>query len=506
MGRANLRRALAGLTLARLVTAITFIALFAMAARVSADTDTWWHIRTGQWIVEHRALPAIDPFSHTRAGAAWRVPGWVVQVPLYWLYDGLGYAGLNLFTAGWVTLAFVFVYRACTGQPLLRAFTLVLAAAASALYWSARPQIVSFALAAVFGYVLWLFRWRGVNWLWVLPPLMAVWANAHGGFAIGFILLALTLGGQGGMFVVRLWRQHRGGSADARPAPGDVDGRGLVWLAGVGGACALAVMVNPVGPRLLLYPFQTVSMGVLQDFIQEWQSPNFHLREAQPFLWLLLATLLAAAWSRRGLNLTDALLVSGAAYLGFLAGRNVALLAVVAPPVLTQHLAAGWEALWGAPVAEAPPRGARLALNWGILALVALAGLLKVAVDLTPAVNEAQLAKTVPMGAAEYVRVARPAGKLFNSYNFGAYLTWALYPDYPVYVDGRTDLYNDAFLREYLQTALGRPGYAATLETYGVNLVLVEVDSLLADRLRESADWRQAYEDETAVVFERAQP
>ena len=184
------------LTLPRLVTAITFLALFAMAMRVSADTDTWWHLRTGQWIVAHGAVPAVDPFSHTRAGAAWLIPGWLVQVPMYLLFAQLGYAGLNLFTAFFVLLAFVFIYLACEGHALGRAFTLVLAAAASAIYWSARPQIVSFALAAVFAYLLWLYRWRGVNRLWVLPLLMVVWANAHGGFAIGFILIGLTLAGQ----------------------------------------------------------------------------------------------------------------------------------------------------------------------------------------------------------------------------------------------------------------------------------------------------------------------
>ena len=502
------------LTLPRLVTAITFLALFAMAMRVSADTDTWWHLRTGQWIVEHRAVPATDPFSHTRAGAAWLIPGWIVQVPMYALFAWLGYAGLNLFTAFFILLAFVFVYLACEGHPLARAFTLVLAAAASALYWSARPQIVSFALAAIFAYILWLYRWRGVNRLWVLVPLMALWANAHGGFAIGFILIGLTLAGQA-LSLAGRWLQRRAAPAEGlEPAPGDQGARGLAWLAGIGLACALAVMVNPAGPVMLLYPFKTVSIGVLQDFIQEWQSPNFHLRQAQPFLWLLFATAAVVIAARRRANLTDLLLVGGVAYLGFFSARNVALLAIVAPPVLTHHLAEGWGDFtarypaWGRRlrVSSAPPRGLALAVNWILLVVVALAALAKAALALPSAANQAELAKTVPIGAADFVRRTHPAGKLFNSYNFGAYLTWALYPDYPVYVDGRTDLYNEAFLREYLDVSLGRPGYGATLEKYGVNLVLVEANSILSDRLSESAGWREAYRDALAVVYERVNP
>ncbi len=128
---------------------------------------------------------------------------------------------------------------------------------------------------------------------------------------------------------------------------------------------------------------------------------------------------------------------------------------------------------------------------------------LKVAVVLPAAVNERELARFTPLNAAAYIRQARPPGPLFNSYNFGAYLTWALYPDYPVYVDGRTDLYDDAFLREYLDVALGRPGYQAVLDRAGARLVLVEADSLLADRLREAPAWRELYRDAVAVVFGR---
>ena len=504
------------LTLPRLVTAIIFLAIFAMAMRVSADTDTWWHLRTGEWIVEHGAVPTTDPFSHTRAGAAWLIPGWLVQVPMYALYARLGYAGLNLFTAFFITLAFVFIYIACEGHPLGRAFTLVLAAAASALYWSARPQIVSFALAAVFAYVLWLYRWRGINRLWVLAPLMALWANAHGGFAIGFILIAITLAGQALSLAGRRLRQRAAPDETLQPAPGDLGWRGLAWLAGIGLACALAVMVNPAGPAMLLYPFRTVSIGALQDFIQEWQSPNFHLRQTQPFLWLLFATVAVVIAVRRRANLTDLLLVGGAAYLGFVSARNVALLAIVAPPLLTRHLAEGWDDFrarypawgrrWSGRVLRDDPPGPALAVNWTLLVVVALAALAKAALALPPAANREELAKVVPIDAADFVQRSHPAGKLFNSYNFGAYLTWALYPDYPVFVDGRTDLYNDVFLREYVDVALGRPGYNATLEKYGVNLVLVEANSILGDRLSESADWRKAYSDSLAAVYERVKP
>jgi hypothetical protein len=496
------------LTFARLVALLTLVALFTMAARPSTDSDTWWHLRAGQWIVEHRAVPTADPFSHTRAGAEWKYPGWLVEVPMHWLFSRLGFAGLNLFTAFFVTLAFLFVYLTCEGHPLVRAFTLVLAGAASAIYWSARPQIVSFALASAFVYLLHLYRWRGVNRLWALVPLMALWANAHGGFAIGFILIGLTLAGQVLSLAGRGWSGRRGAAAP-EIAPGDVSGRGVLGLVGVGLACAAAVTINPSGPAMLLYPFKTVSIGVLRDFIQEWQSPDFHELRAQVFLWLLFGTLAAVGLGRQRVNFTDLLLVVGVAYLGLLAWRNAPLLSLVAPSVLTRHLAGAWEAVRaqvstrGQSSAPMPVRRA-LALHWTLLTLVTLAALAKIALDAQPAANLAHVARSLPVGAADYVRRARPPGRLFNSYNFGGYLAWALYPDYPVFVDGRTDLYDDEFLREYLSVAFARPGYQATLDRYGVRLVIVEANSILGDTLARDARWAQVYQDETAVVFQKA--
>src|SRR5574342_207667 len=223
------RFALGRLTSARLVVCLALAGIFAMAARPSVDTDTWWHLRAGAWMVAHRQVLTHDEFSSTRYGQPWINHSWLSQIPLYLLWRALGYAGLNLATAALVTLAFLLVYWQCSGNAYLKAFTLVLAAAVSAVYWSARPQLISFVLAAVFLYVLHAFRWRGVNRLWLLPPLMALWVNLHGGFAIGFLLLAITLAGQ---VLSRLLRQH---------GPGVVEWRGLAWLAGISLACLAVV-------------------------------------------------------------------------------------------------------------------------------------------------------------------------------------------------------------------------------------------------------------------------
>ncbi len=309
-----------------------------MSARISMDTDTWWHLRAGQWIVENRAIPLTDSFSYTRLGQAWHYPGWLFQVPLFLIYRLSGPGGLNLLTAGMVTLAFSFIWRAMRGGVLLRAFVIILAATASGVYWAARPYLVTFVLAAVFLWILEEYRWhpseRSTRRLWLLPLFMVVWANSHGGFVVGFLLWGVYWVGE-----LAVWLSA--GNLPARlkafinkPNSLFQPPAALFWL----GCCLLlAVCLNPSGAEMLAYPLKTVSIGALQEYIQEWQSPDFHSLSVQPFAWLLLATFGVVGCSRRRLALTDFLLIAGFAYLGFMAGRNIALFALVSPLVLARH-------------------------------------------------------------------------------------------------------------------------------------------------------------------------
>ncbi|MCK4692920.1 MAG: hypothetical protein KAT23_04785, partial [Anaerolineales bacterium] len=111
----------------RLVVGLTFLAVFTMAMRVSVDTDTWWHLRAGEWIVEQRQILRTDPFSLTRQGEPWIYPGWLAQIGLYGIHNEFGFAGLNLITALMVVLAFVFIWLLLDGPLLMRAFVLLLA-------------------------------------------------------------------------------------------------------------------------------------------------------------------------------------------------------------------------------------------------------------------------------------------------------------------------------------------------------------------------------------------
>lgn len=502
---------LAWLTTQRLLVAILFVSIFAMATRVQVDTDTWWHLASGRWMIEHSQVLKHDPFSHTMPGRPRIQHGWLVQLVLYGLHAALGHTGLVLGVAVVVTLTFTFVFPLGGGSPYLRAFTTLLAAITSAVVWVARPQIISLLLTAVFACLLDRYKRRGRAPLWLLPLLTVLWVNCHGGFITAFILMGGYVVGEGLNWLLG-WRDDGLSASQIRTLA-------LVIL-----ICLAVVILNPQTYRLYAYPFQTVSIGVLQDFIQEWRSPDFHQLFVHPFIWMLLLTLAAMGFSGRRADFTDVGLVAGFAYMSLLAGRNIALFALLDGPILARYGAPALRRLWESsrrfhglqqklglglqnsfPSATAPNlREVRLALlNWVLLGLVIAAALVKVALPLLPAEREKALAGFLPVEAARYIRREQLPGPMFNSYNWGGYLIWTLYPDYPVFVDGRTDLYDDLFLRSYLDVVLARENWREVLAQYDVRFILIERDSILARFLASDEGWQRRYADDLAIVFVR---
>ncbi|MBC6934942.1 MAG: hypothetical protein DWB42_03800 [Chloroflexi bacterium] len=478
------------LTIERAAAIILFALLFALAARIPTDTDTWWHIRCGEYTLSNGMIYA-DPFSFTKAGEPWINHSWGAQIVLYGVWQAAGNLGLAVYTAALATGGMWFVYKMSPGSVYLRAFVLVIGAAAAAVFWSPRPQMLSFFLSVAVLYLLHLYKRRGIDRLWLLPVMVGLWGNLHAGFSIAFIFLGGFIAGEVLNNLFRPTAEHV------------IPWRGIRRLVLVTAVSAAALVVNPYGLHMLAVPFQTISIGALQNFIQEWNSPNFHDRSTWPFIFLLLGLLGAAGGSRKRLDWTDFLLASGTAFMGLLAGRNIAVFAVAATPVLADHLDAllserGWVIQ---PARRVTPRMG--VLNAALAALIVLGAAAKVLLVLdADTVREAQ-ETYLPVKVAEYLRDEDPAGPMFNSYNWGGYLMFML-PDEPVFVDGRTDLYGDEFLTNtYLRTATGGDGWRETLNRYGIRLVVVEAGSGLARQLRVEPGWSLDYEDAMAAVFTR---
>jgi hypothetical protein len=476
------------LTLPRLVTLLTFIALFAMAVRTPVDTDMYWHLRTGQFILETRTIPAADPFSWTASGAPWINVHWLSQVILYSAYAALGMPGLALLVALLVVLAFVFVWKQMEGGPFLRAFVVVLAAAAAGAVWTPRSHMATFVLTPLIAYLIYLYKWKQTDRLWLIPIVFVLWVNLHGGYIAGFIVLAAMLAGEianhalgcQGLEVLN-WKRWRK----------------LLIITLISGA---VLLINPYTVAALQLPFKTVNIGVLQDFIEEWAAPNFHELYQQPMLWMLLLTLVVIGWSGRRLDATDAALLVIFAYISFLARRNIGLFALICAPILSRHVAALISRYrW----AQRPPARGSPLINWIILLLIAGAAILKVLLPILPAAQAQAEATILPRQAANWIVANRPEGKLFNSYNWGGYLLWRLWPAYPVYADGRTDVYSNEFLQEYLRIVTGQLDAPMLFDERGIRTVIVESESPLVAQLVKSGLWQEAYRDDKAAILTR---
>src|ERR1700688_445816 len=264
--------------------AILLFGLLGMTARNAIDPDLWWHLRTGQLIVETGKVPHFDPFSFTRGGRAWVSHEWLSDVLFYELWKHGGPAALILFSAIITTAGFMLLYLLCPAQKHWAAAATAFGALASAPAWGVRPQMFTFTMASL---LLWLVE-AGENrpkLLFWIPPLFVLWLNLHAGFALGpALLLAYGIG--------LILETALGDTPWLKVRPLLVR-TGLLAV-----ACLALVPLNPNGVRLYRYPLDTLRSEGMRSLIGEWFSPDFHQLTYRPLLVVLLLRGVARAVSR----------------------------------------------------------------------------------------------------------------------------------------------------------------------------------------------------------------
>jgi hypothetical protein len=479
-----------------LIPSLLFILIFAMAARTPLDTDLWWHLRAGEATWNSRQPVLVDQTSFTRAGAPWTNHSWLAQIALYLLFQWGGFLAISGLIALAAAFSMFLVYRQMDGAPLMRAFILVLAAAVAAPVWSARPQIFTLVLFSGLAYLLNMYKWQKKNLLWICIPLFILWSNLHGGYALGLILFALTIAGES---LNKILNQDAPNTLSWNEIGGLVVWSFISW--GV-------VAINPNGIEMWVIPFKTVGVGVLRSAIEEWSSPDFHQLSQQPFIWMLFGAFGAIIFSRRRPEAGDFVLIAGFAYLGLLARRNFGPFAIAGAPVMARYLSALHLDSIRLPdklrikSQVTLPKKVAIGINVALLGLTGLAALIKLLAVSAPAFVSEIYAQEFPIEAVQWINSNQPPGKIFNAYQWGGFLTWEL-RKYPVFVDGRTDLYGEELLRAYIRIHNGDFGWEEEMNRYEMNLVLVEAESGLAKVLGYDLDWKERYKDDLAVIFTR---
>ena len=465
---------------------ILALGLFAMAARTVTDPDVWWHLRTGQLILQTHHIFRTDPYSFTRAGHVWVNHEWLSQVLMFSVYRWLGYAGLIFVFAAIVAAAFFVIFLRCEARPYFAALITAWGAAASAATWGVRPQMLSLLFASIFLLLLERssLRSRLLGWL---PPLTLLWVNLHAGYALGIGLIGLFLCGEilNVVFGAEAWS-----SVATR----------LKQLSLVLVVCIAVVPLNPNGVRMYTYPWQTLSSSAMQQYIQEWASPNFHQALYLPFLLMVLALLAALAYSPKRLRPLDFLLLAVTLYAALRSVRHIPIFVLVAAPILSRLIHAILQQ-WPEKNKQDTHSQVKLAFNAALMLGIALFAFWRI--NFIVRSQPAAEARNFPAAAVSFLAANHPPAPLLNHYNWGGYLIWKLYPQYRVFVDGRADLYGDDFLNRLADIYYIRHNWQDEFAATRVCSVILPPEAPLISALRESPDWKVIYSDKQAAILTR---
>jgi hypothetical protein len=462
--------------------AVIFLGLFALAARNVTDPDVWWHLKTGQLIVENKTIPHTDPFSYTRAGQPWITHEWLTEILLYELHRIAGFSGLIIIFALILCAAFLLLYLRCGTNVYVAGIATLFAAFATRPVWGVRPQVISLLLTSLWLLILERSE-RRPRLPWWTVPLMLLWANLHAGFALG---LALSF-----LFILGAWIEARFGHKQ--------NPRTLRLPIAILALDLLMALLNPNGIHLFWYPLQTLRSAAMQTYIAEWASPNFHRADYWPFLCLILAMFAFLGCSHSKARPRNLLLLAVSLFAGLRSIRMIPLFVLIVVPLIARRVEVLLHISSSADFRERKPTAAANALNAAIIVTMLIFAI----VHVNQVIRNQQNAEiqNFPCHAIAFVQSHPPHGPIFNDYDWGGYLVWKLYPSVPVFIDGRADVYGEPLLRQFANTYQFKNGWEQPLKEWNIYTVLVRANSPLAVGLRHNRDWIVSYEDSQAVIL-----
>jgi hypothetical protein len=465
---------------------------FFLASRPLSDGDFWWHLKTGQFIVQNHSIPHNDFFSFTNFGKSWVTHEWLSEVIFYLIYSRFGFNALIFIFAILTATAFWLVFKRCESHAFIAGFATFIGVWSTLPTIGVRPRVFTLLFASVFLFVLSRYARRGEGrGIWLLVPLMVLWVNLHAGYIMGFVLIGVTIvgvlldGWSEGETLKNQWSRLKN----------------LALLLGV---CLVSVNLNPHGPRIYLFPFEFFFSPVQQEYVIDWLSPNFHDPAALPLAMLILLTIAAIAISPKRIKLSELLLFICTLYATLKSNRHMAIFALVAAPLLATYFQHWVDSTLLAKSfgSSRPPTTGPRAIFFAVLLLIPILALvvrLKTQIYSPPKQDRVG----VPLLAVEFMKDNQVVGNTFTDPNiWSGYLIWTM-PSNPVYIDGRIDMYGDSFVKNYVDITHGLADWREPFTQYSVKNVILSPDSALRLQLQNSPEWEKVYQDEMALVFKR---
>jgi len=480
------------ITPGQLLVVGAFVVILCVLVRRGGDPDVFWHLVTGQWMVDHHQVVSRDLFTFTVSGKQWIDPEYTIEIIAYLVYK-LGGLTLVSLAFGAVTLVgFVLIWfrvRLENANMVIAAIVIGIAGLCGAAVWGPRPQMITFTLTCL--EVLWLDRYlrgksRAIYWL---PLVMIVWANLHGGFLFGLVPVGVAA------FVEAVhW---------VRGVDGDVHQRRTRNLVLVFVGCIAAAVVNPNGIHLYSYVIQPQFSSIQQNFIAEWQSPNFHVLEERGFEIMLL--LLPVAFVLRRPSLWDICLTVVVSYAALSAVRHSALFVAAVTPLLIWSFSAGWERLslaqrvreWMAPRARDMLAGTVAILVIAVLGTGYF-------VHSTLSNQTRATAANFPVGAADWLAAHPAVGThMFDQYGWGGYLIYRFYPDpnRRVFSFGEATLLGNKVMQQVSDVETGNPDWLHIFAEWNIDYVVDVPGAPAVLALEVDPQWTKVYDDGLAVIM-----
>ena len=443
--------------------------------RLLNDPDTMWQITVGQWILDHRAVPETDVYSFTMRGQPWISTQWLAQVLFAKAYAIAGWAGPVVLTASAIGATFGLLARVLN-RHLSESTTLVLIASALALtvpHLLARPHVL--ALPIMVAWVAGLIAAADAREApsFRLLPLMALWANLHGGFVFGLVLV----------FPIALDAVLGAEAASRHQLI-------LRWGAFVA-ASFVAACCTPYGWNALLAAQRILSLGSALPLIMEWKPADFS--SLSPLELFLLSGIALALY--RGVRLPPLriALLLGLLHMALAQGRAAENLALVAPIVLAAPLA---RQIGGSDISTSLTPPARGLLIASVTTLLIAGTLAYASVHrFAPHMRGSPVQAVAELKKLDVSRV-------FNDYDFGGYL---IANGVAPFIDGRTELYGEKFFVDHnAASGLMEPeNLFRLLEEYRIEATLMRTQSAATKLLDHVDGWRKIYSDDIATIHLR---
>jgi len=463
-----------------------------------SDADTGYHIRAGEYILTNFTVPKRDIFSFISPPLPWIAHEWLSEVIMALVHRFSGLTGIVIFFSFLIGLTYFLLFRFAHSLDcnfLITALIALLATVSSSIHWLARPHIFSLLLTVVWYWILDNYQYKAKDSLYLLPFLMLLWVNLHGGFIIGFLLLGIYFAGNVASLMFA-------GEHESRIAKIRCEKIAFFTLLSL-----LASLINPRGYLLLLFPFSLVSSKFITDTVVEHLSPNFH--QPLPYKYLLLLTIGIFSASRKRLNASEFVLVLLFTYMSLYSSRHIPLFAIIITPILLRHLQSMFPKLDNRLARFFLVRSKNLELInasakghlWPLISVVGICAL-----AFNSKIEFKFDESRMPVAAVEFLKKEKLSGNIFNDDEFGDYLIYAAWPEYKVFIDGREDVYGEIWVRQYLRVANIQPGWNKVLDKNDITWVFSSAGSPLSTILLENQEWGLIYADHVSHIYAKNTP